>query len=643
MFKFKKYFKKAVTMIALSGALVMGMPAGVFASSWVQPKSWGTTVYNPDEYEGNAKITIDQVLIPQAMAGKEVQIKINVSGAENTVSNFSFHISYDQRLSIKKINGEYIAPGDAVKGFSHSQSLDGNSIVFMGVSSKNALKDGCIGTITFDIPADSRAGDRFPISIDYKDGDMFINSEYNDAGKLQMAYIFTKGIEQGYIEVVPALEGETGECTWKYAPQTSTLTISGNGAMADYQSMQKLPWIYFDDRDIIENVIIEDGVTHIGDHAFDCKEIAEITVPDTVESIGKNSLGYYYDSDLGLIKKDGFIIKSESCKEELPAKSYADANEIDFEQPGHSFDEGVITKTPTVTETGIQKFTCQNCGFERLEELSKKEPEKQEDPKDDSIVKPEENSNKDNDQKEPEKDNKQEDKDTSKKDRENQKGADGTALGKGASKEAAEKNIMNYKKENDPKGSTFCVLQPKVQKATSKSLKLSWKKAKGAKTYVVYGTKCGAKNKYQKIASLKKTSFNVKQIAKKKISKGTYYKFIIVALDKDNNVVSTSTVLHAATAGGKIGNYKSIKTNAKKNKISIKAKGKFKLKSKTTVQKKVKVKNHVGKNGVRYESDNAKIATVNKNGVVKGIKKGKCNIYAYTQNGVCKKIKVTVK
>ena len=46
---------------------------------------------------------------------------------------------------------------------------------------------------------------------------------------------------------------------------------------------------------------------------------------------------------------------------------------------------------------------------------------------------------------------------------------------------------------------------------------------------------------------------------------------------------------------------------------------------------------------VKYESSNPKIATVSGKGVVKGKAKGKCNIYAYAQNGVSKTIKVTVK
>jgi uncharacterized protein YjdB len=45
---------------------------------------------------------------------------------------------------------------------------------------------------------------------------------------------------------------------------------------------------------------------------------------------------------------------------------------------------------------------------------------------------------------------------------------------------------------------------------------------------------------------------------------------------------------------------------------------------------------------VRYESSNKKIATVTSKGTIKGVRKGTCYIYVYAQNGVARKIKVTV-
>ena len=52
------------------------------------------------------------------------------------------------------------------------------------------------------------------------------------------------------------------------------------------------------------------------------------------------------------------------------------------------------------------------------------------------------------------------------------------------------------------------------------------------------------------------------------------------------------------------------------------------------------MKNH---RKVSFESSNPEIATVSKSGKIVAVKKGKCVIYVYAQNGVYRKIKVTVK
>ena len=47
---------------------------------------------------------------------------------------------------------------------------------------------------------------------------------------------------------------------------------------------------------------------------------------------------------------------------------------------------------------------------------------------------------------------------------------------------------------------------------------------------------------------------------------------------------------------------------------------------------------------IRYESSNPGIAKVNsKTGEITGVKKGKCYVYAYAQNGVCEKVTVNVR
>ena len=224
-----------------------------------------------------------------------------------------------------------------------------------------------------------------------------------------------------------------------------------------------------------------------------------------------------------------------------------------------------------------------------------------------------------------------------------QMGKDGTALGKGASAEAAEAAILAMKTDEAPAGSKFRLLQLKSLKQTKTSVEISWKKVSGAKKYVVYGNQCGKKNKMKKLKTTSGNKQNFRKVAGKKVKKGTYYKFLVVALDKDNKVVSASVTIHAATKGGKVGNHKSVsvsKTVIKKAK-SLKKGETLKLGAKTAVQsKKLKVKQH---RGLKYEITDTKTATVSKNGVIKGKKKGSCYVYIYAQNGVSKKLKVIVK
>ena len=215
-------------------------------------------------------------------------------------------------------------------------------------------------------------------------------------------------------------------------------------------------------------------------------------------------------------------------------------------------------------------------------------------------------------------------------------------VGRGASAAEAEKAIMNAASEEGPAGTEYGLLKLKSKKQTGKSITLNWSKVKGAAKYVIYGSKCGKTSKMVKLASSTGKSRKFKKIKGKKIKKGTYYKFIIVALDKNNKVVSTSKVIHVAAKGGKVGNHKSIKVSKSviKKAKSLKKGKTLKLKAKAVKASQLKVRTH---RKVAYESSNPKIATVSKKGVVKAKKKGKCYVYAYAQNGVYRKIKVIVK
>lgn len=91
---------------------------------------------------------------------------------------------------------------------------------------------------------------------------------------------------------------DSGSCgenlTYNYVAATKTLTISGFGAMNDYSfnSSGKCdsPWWTGGYYKSIKNVVIEYGVTSIGENAFwYCQNLTSVTIPSSVASIGQGA------------------------------------------------------------------------------------------------------------------------------------------------------------------------------------------------------------------------------------------------------------------------------------------------------------------------------------------------------------------
>ena len=196
-----------------------------------------------------------------------------------------------------------------------------------------------------------------------------------------------------------------------------------------------------------------------------------------------------------------------------------------------------------------------------------------------------------------------------------------------------EQSILALSNDNDPAYSTFGLLQAKARKTTNSSVTVTWKRVDGAVSYTVFGNRCGKGNKYQKLAAVSGA-----QYVHKKLKKGTYYKFLVVA-NGGGKAIAVSKTIHAATAGGKAGNDKAVKIAGSKT-LSLKEGKTSKIQAKAVAKsKKLKVKTH---RKLAFETDDPNVATVNRNGVIKAVGKGRCTIYVYAQDGVSAQVKVNV-
>ncbi len=143
----------------------------------------------------------------------------------------------------------------------------------------------------------------------------------------------------------------TGMCgdnlTWNYNTSTYTLTISGTGAMTDYSyasyngvSVTTAPWkTYYN---VMKTVVIQDGVTSIGDCAFyNCTSLTSVTIPDSVTIIGwaafagcTSLTSVTIPDSVTSIGEYAFINSPNvtiHCHENSYAESYAIENNVPYE------------------------------------------------------------------------------------------------------------------------------------------------------------------------------------------------------------------------------------------------------------------------------------------------------------------------
>ncbi|MBQ6538030.1 MAG: Ig-like domain-containing protein [Eubacterium sp.] len=202
--------------------------------------------------------------------------------------------------------------------------------------------------------------------------------------------------------------------------------------------------------------------------------------------------------------------------------------------------------------------------------------------------------------------------------------------------------------DGDAKGSKFGSICAKQGKVANGSIELKWKKVKKAAKYVVFGNKSGSAP-FGVTGEATGTGISLSSVNGYDIIPGTSYKFALMAVGSNGKVIKTSKTIHVSAAGGSYTNPKSVKVYKKAGKKKVALKSSVSIKRGKTIaigatvtkaSKKAQIEKHFG---VRYESGNAKVATITSSGKIKAKKKGKCAIYVFAQNGVYKKITLIVK
>ena len=103
---------------------------------------------------------------------------------------------------------------------------------------------------------------------------------------------FTCVCQPMYAEVHTGNCGANGDnVTWSYDDETKVLTISGEGAMADFSNAINVSWLSY--RGNIQSIEISPEITKIGRNAFNgCSKVTSVTIPAAVTEIGNAAFAF---------------------------------------------------------------------------------------------------------------------------------------------------------------------------------------------------------------------------------------------------------------------------------------------------------------------------------------------------------------
>ena len=360
----------------------------IAANSWVIPATGHTIVSNictGCEKYGYCGTSGHESDVTWELTGESSNYTLTINGTGATPGyNWGtepWHGYKDGITSVVIENGVTGIGQYAFSGYSHITSLTiGNNLQTIGVRTF----ENCTGLTSFILPASMTSiGDMAfggcsnlstiivrATSVPTCDNDAFrankagrkiyvptssyntytTTSHWSDYTSDIIGFNGTCGATGHEWDVLWALTGESPNYT------LNIMKVGETGAMADYDNGDAKPWN--GNRENIKTIIVGDGVTHIGDHAFDyceqtsltigsdvttignyafhnCGNITSIVIPNSVETIGVSAFEYLTSlttviigSGLKSIGAQGFHYNSKLSSVVIRAASLTSYGEV---------------------------------------------------------------------------------------------------------------------------------------------------------------------------------------------------------------------------------------------------------------------------------------------------------------------------
>ena len=239
-----------------------------------------------NNYDTVADFSVEQKTIAMNEADNEITVCMSLDN--NTIFNatafeFDFNSADLELLDIDPGS----ATTAAAASISANPAVKQAAIAGAPTRRSDGIGPGQIVKLTFLIK-NPKPGAKYPISAkNYND----VVQEIKTGNKI----VLTPTFNDGYIEIEDTDSGSCGEnCSYSFDNKTGILEINGTGDMTDYSTFSDVPWYNY--KENIKSVTVENGITSIGDYAlYDCSNLEDIYYSGTKSEwnnikTGNNSL-----------------------------------------------------------------------------------------------------------------------------------------------------------------------------------------------------------------------------------------------------------------------------------------------------------------------------------------------------------------
>ena len=220
---------KCIGIVIVSIILLLSSSAILSFAGSATGDSYDTSVYDPEK--ANVKPTVSLSKMNVSLDEELIEMCLYINDADGEYSKTKFHVDFDTRLILVDIDGDYAEMGDAGKRLISTAEKDGEHGLVLCTETADANdakkrgRDGVLWRIFFKLPDNAKAFDKYNVEIMYKEGDYFLNTNQDEDEQRMQAWVFTNGIEQGYIEVLPPGHLPTTTSTVQITTTVTTQTV----------------------------------------------------------------------------------------------------------------------------------------------------------------------------------------------------------------------------------------------------------------------------------------------------------------------------------------------------------------------------------------------------------------------------------